>query len=1610
MSMATPSPQDNNVAVANNIVSQMGNTVRRNPAVTAAVVQSLDPSAAAPAAAASAFTASGQAIGQHLTDYSSQSVLQSTMTGAQDVAAKVTQKANNVPIIGTLLNWASKPLQEIQKDYKFVSAVYDKHGVGAGLLATIGVLAGGAAGAVFTDNPLGFLAGADAALAGERNIFGRLIPTYHDALLLSDDPNYKVSLGRELATGLSNIPGFGSLKDTQHGIGQFVSGITDVAADLTFDPLIVGAKISQGIKSGEFLDKALTARTLEYAKDAEGNFVYKDMGDGVKRAVPISTQPYAQSASGVQNWLMAKSGVAYESGMVTKAYEGGKGNGILGNILNPIPSTDNITRALDHIGTDLKSPVEIAQQYPDLARQVTPLVLKELAKANDGREAAQVLDQSLHSAEMTDGALSGTITNLTLPTRTLGRSLAGDLTKEIRLRAGDTTANEERNLLLPKKVFVTEDKPVLDEAGNPIMDPATGKPKVIKEVVRDAEGNNQTKILQGGLWNGNYANALAGKLRTFTGYKSLSVGVKNMEQSGREVDLNSTSAGPAIYNMALYALPSKLAMEKATQIIMEPDKVKQAQYYGALVKEIVKTAGVRDDSNLVDHIMSEAQRYAANGSPAMTAYAVDHEGNLVGQMKNRASAGIDPNVPEPDQSVQNYGVWSYQHGSHGIIDFKALRNEVRKANSYNNMYLKADDAFTYYTERIFAPLTLFTTGFGIRVASNEALHQIIRNGLGDYLQTIVANAALKGKSLEEIRAAASKLTEAATDEDLAMGNKRVSSNSVTKFLEEKRKIADVLNQAKPKDMAFHPLTALSTKIAPYVAADKLRVIAKFQDQYAGMVLPAASASSHLAKYNNAAMEELDQGLQQIGHGKQPGQNIMGLFDRTDPNFRRFWALNLSKVRHEEAAQDIAKDWLDHSYDADFQSLTADQQWQRIYDLHLERVKDLTKYTDVRPNSAGLRNADLSDFTDSQVKAIRGLVTGADGTIHRNLIVNIANGRPAMANELKGIPINASPIKVLGPVNRPTTANPMERVLETGYRTFINPIVDFISREQIFGHYLYENYRSMEPMIKSGLITDEDAIRFAANKGVGQMIPLIHNPPLRSQFAEIHRNLMPFYFAQEQALKRVGRLINSNPQAFRDFQMINQGMNNPGFVHTDANGTKYIVYPLLGEFGNSVARGLNALGISQFTGLPSSVTGSTASLLSVLPELKMASVGPFANFALTEASKKFPTLDPVVNIASGGYPAQSWVTTLMPNSGVRDAWEALTMDQKETAVHNSWLSAVAAAYYHGDIPDGRNGTTSFAQLPPASQQAIMDKIENNARTNLFVKGILSFFLPLSPGVSNDKYNKDLQTLRSEFVNMTLPKTQGGQGMDLKTATADFMNKYGDRAIAYTVSRTSSGAGGAFLPLAQTTLDWLGANKDIMATNPNGAAYLVPQTAGTPDALKIEQKLLTMHLRQTQSPKDFLNAMFVSKGWVDLAADFADYEKVLIDARQSGNRGAAAQASSTMRNITAAYGQQNPIWYADYMNPTKTDYANKALADLQTLSANNKMGNSPQASGIKDLLASYADFNAARQQSMNGTKTTAITTQITNAWFDYLNATITTNPELTNVVNGVFKKVK
>jgi predicted GIY-YIG superfamily endonuclease len=386
---------------------------------------------------------------------------------------------------------------------------------------------------------------------------------------------------------------------------------------------------------------------------------------------------------------------------------------------------------------------------------------------------------------------------------------------------------------------------------------------------------------------------------------------------------------------------------------------------------------------------------------------------------------------------------------------------------------------------------------------------------------------------------------------------------------------------------------------------------------------------------------------------------------------------------------------------------------------------------------------------------------------------------------------------------------------------------------------------------------------------------------------------------------------------------------------------------------------------------------------------------------------FPWLDKAVNVASGGYPSQNFIDTLIPNSTMRDFYNALSMDDRESTVYNSKLSAIAAAYYNGSLPE------DYAARSPEEQASILAKIENNAKSNLLIKGLFTFFLPLAPTVSNDYYDKNLQSFRSEYLNLlnqTDPTT--GAKYTAASALAKFTAEHGNTAISYTVARSTSDTGKAYAPLADSTIQWIDSNQSLL-NNPKyglAAPYLIPQVSDSSDSLAVENKLVLDHFRSKVTPQEFISSLYVKQGWQDVNAVYTGYQQAMAQAKAENNRNAEYQYGQVWKQYAQNYGASNPVWYASYMNPTATVTATNTVKQLQAMADKKLIPDTVEGSGIKELLQSYGYYHQMLlANTLPEGKHSPMYGQIQDTWNTYLDNLAASQPRLASVISGVFRRV-
>ena len=1523
------------------------------PSLADPVIKNPDPNtAAAVITHGYGVTTTQQALQDHAAEGDNQSFWNKAFGGASKV------------VMGSL-NWLSKPLQEVQRDYKYIHSVYTRHGIFEGLMATAAVAGGAALGTLVMPGE-GTIAGGELAATLERDLFGHKFrpDSYKD----SNDPNYKVSMGRDFSNLVGQVPGLSTFKNTNKGLGKVLSGTGDMAFDFAGDPLVLAAKARTAVKSGEFLTRSALVKA-----------------DAFRSALP-----------GVQDFLERNSLRMFSPEQMDKLWQAGeKGNIGLADRVFGAPGAQ-YHRALNEIA-DLASKPDgagaLVSKFPGLSG-IAKYIVQAPGKEVTPKDVHDIFmqmswDDSFMKAYATNGQAM-------VPYRTVLRSALSKSADKLRQGAGNEEmylrANQA-NFFLPKKVQGASLIDAVDDAGQKIIDPVTGQPKQVVAVNADKEWNTpvayrvakavvmpfseQARIDAA---NG-VKTAIAGKIRTFSGYVPYDIDAKTLELSTMKFDPNNESAGQNVYRMLRFSMPESMARQKTAEFIAGDLGQKKVIYAGA-IHEMVKAAGVIDDPKFVRDVQDTIQTHVQTPL-ARSNYGVGY--------KTGSKASI-VELPSGDVSM---GAFEDHAGKFAIPDFRELKTAMRNTSNYGKIYGRIDDFAAKYTDGVFKPMALLTGGFGLRIAASELIPQIFRFGSLDVAKAKIAGAAQKMNY---------KLIDGEADAILHNATLAVSGGTDAKDF--------IAAQAQKEGKVIRKTIAKGlTKLADEKDLD---LAARITIATRGHVATGATLTGHGIP---AEQQEFMRQITELAgiDGKRQMIKPTGKFTQYtngDTKFDLHYWNQLAHSTNVTSRKQIVADALEEIK----AGKTADEAWSIAQNKDLARIHGV-QYDSSKPNFLGNKlhpsedilksersklgaysSEDPAHFASRRTDIMRNLFTGPEGDVNKELMQMIVDGEKPSLNYLRNLDIKLKPTAVAGQEYEVTAGpNLLNRITNFGFGKIIDPVVNGLSRQPLFFNHVKNEMTSLEFAVNKGFLTEEEATRIAMTRATYSMMPQIHNTALRTQFSILARNYLPFYFAQEQAMRRAGSLIASNPAAFRQYQLVQQGINNPGFVETDSLGSKHLTIPIVGEIGASFLTGAAALGLPVVGGLPVSATGGMQSLRTVLPEFTVPGVSPFVSVALNSLGSLDPVLEREIKKVVGGAGFnRSIIDQLIPNSPMRNAFKALNANEMESSFYNAMISSIASAQYHGQMPP--------SDASPLVKAAFLDRIKNNARSILWMKALISTWSPLAPSVSQEDPG-----LRDEFYNLMKQKSEvTGKNMTFPEALGVFLARHGDKAISYTIGHTESAVPGAMMPYTNEAISWIQNNKDLInSKNGTGAAFLIPQTTSTSgDAQAIHDELIKMHLRGNKTPDEFLKSVYIAAGNNFIYAQKPVHDKAMADLKAAGESQASERASWSA--FVKSYGATNPIWEADYSSPIRTQNAVHAVEQLQNIFADKNPPQGVQADLVKGLLNDWISHNQAVQTYSSTYGQEAVTQEKEN-WQTYLDTMAVKEPRLNSVINSVFRRL-
>lgn len=754
-------------------------------------------------------------------------------------------------------------------------------------------------------------------------------------------------------------------------------------------------------------------------------------------------------------------------------------------------------------------------------------------------------------------------------------------------------------------------------------------------------------------------------------------------------------------------------------------------------------------------------------------------------------------------------------------------------------------------------------------------------------------------------------------------------------------------------------------------------------------------------------------------------NDFGAFGSEAKRFPELWQDELRENAGDPATRVAATTYL-HSAQSGRNMVQASEEARQAVSAHLRSQPEeyLSQYV-----RAQFKRADspqswdpIDSWASDIVEKMKGAVHGSEASdfkLHTDLVRQISQGATPKLGELKDITGVDRPAMMKGRLLVPDGTSAIQRIAGFGFRHVLNPMVNFLSRDPLGREEFSIQFKALEKSIANGTFTDDEATTLAAARATVHSMRFVHNLHDRTQWTATLRNWAPFFFAQEQAYRRMGRLLVEDPGAFRRYQMEISAIHNIAANMQDSEGNRYIVFPGSGWLGKGVPAILGKMGVPVSPISPAGFGGSfsAANVIFPLSQGFRPDLGPVAAIPaqalgslFPELGKKYSGFRPIANVATStldyaiGSEAMStpiW-EQLVPNTFVQRVIETAQGDDR--SFNSAFMQTLQALDYQQNlamerwVKGGREGPMPDI-VPPQSAgtlkvQAFLDRVQNQTRILYGVRAILGLVSPVSADVEVSNYGFPAQ------LNADIAK----EGSVSKGITA-FLAKNPD-ATPYTVFQ-STNTSGAVVPESDLAEQWIDQHMALIQAHPQAAMWLMPQMGKS--AAKYDPNVyntqLAQGIRAKDTPAQFLTALYTAAGDQIYYSALATHEAALQAA--GDNETAKSAEYTTWDAYLTNLETKLPVWATNYLSGQKQVQRQQTITGLKSIIADGQAPDTNQTALVKQLLGAYdaaqADYLAATQEW----DYTTAESKVKENWQNQTTQWATQYPALQPIITSIFR---
>lgn len=582
-----------------------------------------------------------------------------------------------------------------------------------------------------------------------------------------------------------------------------------------------------------------------------------------------------------------------------------------------------------------------------------------------------------------------------------------------------------------------------------------------------------------------------------------------------------------------------------------------------------------------------------------------------------------------------------------------------------------------------------------------------------------------------------------------------------------------------------------------------------------------------------------------------------------------------------------------------------------------------------------------------------------GEINDVLAAKLLEGRTPTVMDLRDMDNSLKPFQVKGPELLPVLEGEgkMRNIINRSFYELIGRPMDWMIRQPLMLH----NYTVAEEAIgaaaaKFKFRNEKQRAKYvhdaAVHRAVNESIQYIDDPRLRSQFAVTTRNLMPFWFAQEQFYKRVVRTVLYNPAAVRQTQLVASGFRHAGILNKDENGDDYFFIPVVGQLTQEFIANAYKLytGNDVVIPVPVGFTGQVKTITPGLEGIGVPSFAPWVGMAVSGIGDRYPELEPMAEGFAGQYSKRSMWEMFVPST-VSRLYHAFADDPDNS---QQMMSAEIQAMQYLEATG--NGPKDEPGLDEAQEYEIWrERVVGWARSIMLTRAVLGFASPSPP-----RLQLDPDLLHKEFIDLI-----GALGYE--EGFREYVRLHPD-ATPYTVFPTRSQSGGP-LPVTKAAFRYIEKHTDLIEAFPRAGGWLLPQTPSksmqddySPEAYR-EQLALEMRLRKPT----------LTDIWEDIK--FAQAKQKYFDTLDEKNDALAAAQGDTPQmverrrqireiwnNFAETYKATHPVFARILDSPEGEQRRAAVMEDLRNAVVDPRYPTDRQAKALATMVNTYDDYRA------------------------------------------------